>query len=160
MRGFSVIVVIITYLLLLASCGEKKKHEEVVKKEEEKPSVPITVYRDAGPHPVTQQIKALLEKYPVQTFSIADNTASHPKRASLASKPINTLKITDYYLMYTAPDSSEVWCWNLRQYCVVMKIMTKDISTGATKQKGTATDADTTTSSSGTKTYHLYISLN
>ncbi len=160
MRYFSATIVILAYLLLLISCGEKKKHEEVTKKEEEKPSVPITVYRDAGPHPVTQQIKALLEKYPVQTFSIADNTSSHPKRASLSSKPINTLKITDYYLMYTAPDSSEIWCWNLRQYCVVMKIQTKDISTGATKPKGSTTDTDTTTTQSGTKSYHLYISLN
>ena len=66
----------------------------------------------------------------------------------------------DYYLMYTAPDSSEVWCWNLRQYCVVMKIQTKDMSTGATKPKGSTTDTDTTTASSETKSYHLYISLN
>ncbi|MBN1234392.1 MAG: hypothetical protein JXA60_13645 [Candidatus Coatesbacteria bacterium] len=156
-----VLFTICIFFCFLLSCGTSKKYEEKKEKQEEEkpPPVPMTVYKDAGPHPVTQEIKTMLKKYPVQTFSIIDNTSSRPKRVSLSSKPISTLKLTDYYIIYTSTDSTETWCWNLRQYAVVTKIQLKTGAPLPSRQinKADGSAPDSTVTEEG---YHLYISLN
>ena len=148
-------------LLLIVSCGEEKKYKKEVKPAKA-PPVPLTVYKDAGPHPVMQIIKDILAKYPVQTYNIRDYTAMSQKRSSLAPRPIKTLKLTDYYLIYTSEDSLQTWCWNLRQYAVVVKIKQKDYKAPITKSKVTKKkDAKRdSTAAESTIAYHLYISLN